>query len=334
MKKSVQLFPIMALSTLLAACGSGKGGNHHEVHRTSSTEIKVDEQGRKIVTTKQTVVEKHRETKVNVAVNPLNLKDKPVIRPVVPFPVNPENNSEEAKPVDSTSQAVGSAAQNAKASAVWKGNFEHSFNAVPVVYLIENDNAKYAEDKNFKVKEQAVIQLNQGQNRGNNHYNFYMFDENAYYGYYRDSADMNNVDNHYVYSFNDSAENKGDLSQLSANYKGKFLYSTRSLPQLVVPSNLELRYQNGVANGQITSHFFGHKLFDVQTSDNARTLELIPQVERLDNSTDELVVRKNSPDRSAIDVHFIHGKDGSENKYLVGQGGNEKYWGVIGAEKQ
>lgn len=146
---------------------------------------------------------------------------------------------------------------------------------------------------------------------------------------------MRTVDSHLVYGFNENAENKGDLSQLTAKYKGEFWYTNRSVPNVVTTSSVDLQYENGSANGAIYSkQETDYKLFDIASTNNPRELEITPSSTWLDNSTEDLVPGKNSPHRALLNVHFINGKDGTENKSLVGKGGNDVFYGVIGAEKQ
>ncbi|QIM63503.1 hypothetical protein A1D29_09520 [Pasteurellaceae bacterium Orientalotternb1] len=339
MKKMLRILPIISLSALLAACGGGGGSGAAAPSQpkevvpptmpemdigNQSTEQNVPNKPTDPSAPSVTPSEQGKENQGGQSTAEDNALDNPT----------KENPPKKEEPI-----ADGDMAKDIEIAPplkeIWAGNFPHNKESVPVVYLIPNKNAQYDHDPEIKEKQYVRVTLKLGENDDpKNHYHFNVLDENVYYGFYRDSKNMNWVDNHYVYAFNQKAENKSDLNGLNATYKGKFIYSTRSIPEVAMHANLELTYENGAANGKISSHISGDTLFNVKTMEKVRTLELNPARNVLDNSREELVVGPNSPDRTLIDVHFIDGKDGVKNKVLVGQGGNEKYWGVIGAEKQ
>lgn len=332
MKKSLPVF----CSLLITACsGGGGGGSNNSNHQA----------------------------------HPVNQVPAPVLatvaKPELPKPVAPieetvqaEENVVEEKPLVATATiqaAVQSNIYSAKAptqtsdnkkSVNWQGesisekgnhDFSYSKEAVFTRHLVTNPNAVYETDPNLISKDIKYITLTDGYNQDNKNgpnYELNLLDENVYYGYYRDSQDMNHVENIYVYGFKKEAENQDSLQFLTANYQGEFLFSTATNPNVPVLGRTILNYKEGKAKGEILERDNNYKLFDIYVNERPNQAILSPVAERLPASDIVMDTRKNSSDRISIDLHFIKGKDNQENKYIVGQGGNEKYWGVLGLEKK
>lgn len=363
MKKIPYVLPIVAVSALLTACGGG--ANHSSAPAPTETMKSMDN--------KQVVPQDLPENNNSVSEAAKNadrpteqnqLGEKTIVDSQPIENLNASNNSSseqpivgnkpveqpivEIKPINNLPMVEKESSKKSELITLdvmdkplvtdkdlWSGSWQHSKDAVPVLYLIENPKASADEDPNIIEKKTATIKLKAGHNVDNDiNYRFYLLDDNAYYGFYRDSADMKRVDSHLVYGYHLASENKGDLSQLTANYQGEFWYQTRFVPNLTTSSKVELQYENGIAKGSINSQFDNYKLFDVKSTENPRQLEIIPASEWLDNAGELLVPGDKSPHRAILDIHFINGKDGAENTTLIGKGGNEIYWGVIGATQK
>lgn len=300
--KTIKPVMLTALSVALTACGGGGGSSGAPSASPAATSEPI------------------AVTKLPVSSQTAQDSNKPE---------EPQTSRSTEEPTREEPKAV----EKAKADSIWGGNFAHSKDEIPVYYLVENPNAIYDHDPYFSKKAGKIALTQKKYNFDpDNNYRFYLLDENAYFGFYRDSDEKNAQLSvpRLVYSFVDSAENKGDLSQLSANYKGEFWYTTSSVPDVATRSSVQLQYQNGVATGEIHSLQGNGKLFDVKSLDSARELELTPASEWLDNSLDDLSPRN----KAILNVHFVNGADGTPNKSLVGEGGNDLYRGVLGAEKQ
>ncbi|MGX2948191.1 hypothetical protein [Frederiksenia canicola] len=349
MKKIPYVLPIVAVSALLTACGGGGGGaNHSSAPAPTETMKSMDN--------KQVVPQGLPENNNSVSEAAKNadrpteqnqLGEKPIVgsqsieNPKVSNNSSSEQPIVEIKPIDNPPMVEKELSKKSELITLdvmdksvtdkdmWSGSWQHSKDAVPVLYLIENPKASADEDPNIIEKKTATIKLKAGHNVDDDiNYRFYLLDDNAYYGFYRDSVDMKRVDSHLVYGYHLASENKGNLSQLTANYKGEFWYQTLGLPNVNTPSKVELTYENGVAKGVINSRD-GYKMFDVQSKENPRELELT-STGWLDNFLGDM----NKGNKGLLNIHFINATDGTENKVLVGKGGNDLYWGVIGAEKQ
>lgn len=320
----------ISLSALLIACGSGGGKG------ASQTTLPSQPNKENHLQTNPTN-SKQQETEQAPPVNQPH-ENNEVARPIPPKKAL-EEKATEPKLDKSNEDKINIASEIDKAVEKWSasGGSEYNKDHVRIYRIIENDKNEHDDDLNIKEIKPEFIQLAIGTNYDNGDYAIKLLDENFYYGYYRDSVDKKTADIHYIYSFKESAENKGTLSGLNATYQGEFIYTVKSIPNLPTRSNVYLKYENGEAMGKVTSiqDKPGRELFHINSDkNNIRTLIFNPAVEDLDNAFHEkLVVRQNSPDRIAIDTHFINGQDGTENKHLVGKGGNEKYWGVLGATK-
>ena len=334
MKNYQKYIALISLSILLAACGSsgGKGGNdqssqpkkeiNQPVAPATSKPNQNTENGSKPVL-------KEQEKPMDKVENQSSKNENKVVQPAI--------DQANDKKVDVPSEIN-------KAVETWfsGGGSAYSKDEVRVYKIIENEQNRYDDDPNIKELKPEVIQLSIGMNNNkDNDYAIKLLDENLYYGYYRDSTDMKRTNINYIYSFKESAENKANLNGLNATYEGEFLYTLKSNPDLATRSKVYLKYENGEAKGKATSVQVapgeeGRKLFDINSdANNIRTLIFNPATEELDNSiyNETVVVRKNSPDRIAIDTHFINGQDGKENKHLIGKGSNDKYWGILGVGK-
>lgn len=351
MKKIPYVLPIVAVSALLTACGGGGGGggaNHSLAPAPTETMKSMDNEQvvpQDLPENNNSVSEAAKNVDQPTEQNQLD--EKPIVgsqsieNPKVSNNSSSEQPIVEIKPIDNPPMVEKELSKKSELITLdvmdksvtdkdmWSGSWQHSKDAVPVLYLIENPKASADEDPNIIEKKTATIKLKAGHNVDDDiNYRFYLLDDNAYYGFYRDSVDMKRVDSHLVYGYHLASENKGNLSQLTANYKGEFWYQTLGLPNVNTPSKVELTYENGVAKGVINSRD-GYKMFDVQSKENPRELELT-STGWLDNFLGDM----NKGNKGLLNIHFINATDGTENKVLVGKGGNDLYWGVIGAEKQ
>lgn len=333
MKNYQKYIALISLSILLAACGSsgGKGGNDQssqpkkEINKpvalaTSKPNQNTENSSKPVL--------KEQEKPMDKVENQPSTNENKVLQPAI--------DQANDKKVDVPSEIN-------KAVETWfaGGGSAYSKDEVRVYKIIENEQNRYDDDPNIKEVKPEFIKLSVGTNYDTGDYAIKLLDENLYYGYYRYSEDMKRADIKYIYSFKESAENKGNLSGLNATYEGEFLYTLKSNPDLATRSKVYLKYENGEAKGkaisvQVAPGEEGRKLFDINSdTNNIRTLIFNPATKELDNSihNETVVVRKNSPDRIAIDTHFINGQDGKENKHLIGKGGNDKYWGILGVGK-
>ncbi|AAK03598.1 hypothetical protein ACFGZG_10285 [Pasteurella multocida] len=319
-KKSLPVF----CSLLITACSGGGGGgsnnSNHQAHPVNQVPAPV----------------------LHVAAKPQQHVEQEVIEKKPPVPVTRTASQSSFYSAKAPSQV-----SHDKRSVHWKGesvsekehlDFSYSKDAVFTRHLVTNPNAVYSTDPNLISKDIKYITLtttgyNQDNKSGPN-YELNLLDENIYYGYYRDSQDMNHVENIYVYGFKKDAENQDNLQFLTANYQGEFLFSTATNPNVPVLGKAVLNYKEGKAKGEILERDSNYKLFDIYVNERPNQAILNPVAERLPTSDLIMNTRKNSPDRVTIDLHFIKGQDNQENKYIVGQGGNEKYWGVLGLEKK
>ncbi|HDR1027164.1 TPA: hypothetical protein QB360_002066 [Pasteurella multocida] len=323
-KKSLPVF----CSLLITACSGGGGGgsnnSNHQAHPVNQVPAPVLHVAAK---PQQHVEEIQAEEKV-VELEPLVNVAQPIESSNLSLTESPK------KPADNKI----SKQWEGESIAKWrKTDFNYSKDAVFTRHLVENPKAIYDTDPNLISKEIQYIKLQLGDNVDNvdaPNYELNLLNENAYYGFYRDSQDMNHVENIYVYGFKKDAENHENLQSLTANYEGEFLFSTATNLNVTVTGRVVLKYQEGKAKGEILERDIDYKLFDISVDKKPNQAILNPVVEALPGSNIKLVNHPNSPDRITVDLHFIKGQDNQENKYIVGQGGNEKYWGVLGLEKK
>lgn len=318
-KSCLKALLISSVGLGLMACNGGGGGSNNQKPNEIIPE-NLPKQEIKKEDDKNKENNKNEKEKEKELINP-NLKPELGIDPKP----NPKDlSNDQNMPMDKNKEKK------------WSGNFNHPSAAVPIFTLIENDDIDSPTELIIKDKEKGLISLQLGKNtdgNGKNNYLIYGLD-NAYYGYYRDSLDNKKIDTHMIYSYDDKYENKGEVSNLTATYNGNLFYTTKSIPDVVTRANLELVYKNGELKGSATSRFYGDKLFDIKTTEDKRILEFTPAITVLDNSDDELIVGDKSPHKAFFNVNYINGSNGEQNKSIVGRGGNDIYWGVLGAEKQ
>ncbi|WP_424406882.1 hypothetical protein [Pasteurella sp. PK-2025] len=327
--KALTLF---CLSSLVVACGGGGGHGGNNPNRPVAVDNQADAPALAVVAQPQEVAQP--ENNVHVA-SPANNKVVHVASPankVDFYSAKPQTNQPKT-PFDKKDPTWYGESVSKGVSA----DFSYHKDAVPTYFLYENPKAVAEEDPNIIKKEIKEITLTKGINQDSQsgpHYVFNLLDEDVYYGFYRNTQDMNRVENIYVYAFKKENENHNNLHQLTAHYEGKFLFATSTNPNLPITGRASLNYKAGKATGQILERDSDEKLFEISIDEKPNQAVLSPKVKFLPGSFVELDTRAYSPDRIAVDLHFIKGEDNQDHKYIVGKGGNEKYWGVLGLEKK
>lgn len=331
-KKSLPVF----CSLLITAC-SGGGGNNNPSHSPMEKRTVTIPQAQK-------VAEKPALTIQTVVTSPTTPIKAPSLAPTI-------DTAPKQNPVPTAQITATLPAEPVKVPVlipeVNKTLLETSTNPVKDSYnkdavftyeLIANPDADYSDQKLILKKEISYIKLNLGINQDNKNapsYIFNLLDDNVYYGFYRDTQDMNRIENKYTYAFKKEAENFDNLQKFNATYEGQFWFSSIDTPNVPTVARAFLTYNNGRVDGEILAKHWNEKLFQITGFDNnPRKVEIFPTVEYLPNSGTRLTKGATSPHRFQMDLHFINSTNGEKNKYLVGPGSTEQYWGVLGMEKK